>query len=265
VKDTFFQLSYLITKLLKVIIQINNSVYKVYKLYNYNVTITLISMIYKLYSLLLLMSETSSENKIILFIKKNGPSTLQEIADNLGITKMGAYKHIVKLERKGLISRKVIKKEIGRPTYVFDLTESGKLYFTNSDSLILLKFLDYIKREGKDQIVIKFLKDRFKSLYNEYKDKLDKKELDEKVEILGKLRTSEGYMAEVKKCGNSFELIEFNCPIYRIASLFGEACSMERDLFSKVLDAEVENSHRQVNNSNVCRFIIKPKSKVLYS
>ena len=92
--------------------------------------------------------------------------------------------------------------------------------------------------------MIKFLKEWYKLLYNEYKDKLDEKKLDEKVEILGKLRTSEGYMAEVKKCGNSFELIEFNCPIYRVASLFGEACSMGRDLFSKVLDAEVENSHR---------------------
>nr|WP_246252917.1 MarR family transcriptional regulator [Acidianus brierleyi] len=208
------------------------------------------------------MNETSTENRIILFIKEKGPVTLQEIADNLGITKMGAYKHVTQLERKGLISRKVIKKEVGRPSYVFNVTESGKLYFTNSDSLILLKFLDYIKREGKDELVIKFLKDRFKSLYNEYKDKLDKKDLDEKVEILGKLRTSEGYMAEVKKCGNSFELMELNCPIYRIASLFGEACSMERDLFSKVLDAEVENSHRQVDNSNVCRFIIRPKSNI---
>ncbi|QXJ27787.1 hypothetical protein J5U23_00654 [Saccharolobus shibatae B12] len=211
------------------------------------------------------MSETSPEGKIILFIKKNGPATLQEIADHLGISKMGAYKHIIKLEHEGLISRKVIKKEIGRPIYVFNLTESGKLYFTNSDSLILLKFLEYIKREGKDEIVIKFLKGRYKALYTEYKDKLSKKELDEKVEILAKLRTSEGYMAEVKKCGNSFELIEFNCPIYKIASIYEEACSMERELFSKVLDAEVENSHRQVNNSNVCRFIIKPKSKAFYS
>jgi len=89
------------------------------------------------------MNETSTENRIILFIKEKGPVTLQEIADNLGITKMGAYKHVTQLERKGLISRKVIKKEVGRPSYVFNVTESGKLYFTNSDSLILLKFLDY--------------------------------------------------------------------------------------------------------------------------
>ncbi len=205
------------------------------------------------------MSEVSTEDKIILFIKKHGPSTLQDIADNLGITKMGILKHVTQLEQRGLLSRKVIKKEVGRPTYVFNLTESGKLYFTNSDSLILMELLKYIESEGKSEIITKFLKERYKILYNEYKEKLNKKDLGEKVEILAKLRTSTGYMAEVKKCGNSYELTELNCPIYKIASLFGEACSLEKDLFSKVLDAEVENSHRQVNNSNLCRFIIRPK------
>ncbi|WP_229768247.1 helix-turn-helix transcriptional regulator [Sulfodiicoccus acidiphilus] len=206
------------------------------------------------------MSETSTESKIILFIKKNGPATLQEIAEGLGITKMGVHKHITRLEQKGLISRKIIKRDIGRPTYVFNLTEEGKLYFSNSDSLTLMELLDYVKREGKGDIVIRFLKDRYKILYREYKEKLDKKKLDEKVEVLGKLRTSTGYMAEVRKIGNSFELIEFNCPIYRIASLFGEACSMERELFSKVLEADVENTHRQVNDSYLCRFIIRHRN-----
>ena len=205
------------------------------------------------------MSDASTENRIIMYIKRQGPSTLQQIADNLGITKMGVYKHIIQLEQKGLISRKVVKREVGRPTYVFSLTESGKLYFTNSDSLILMELLDFINKEGKGDLMIKFLKNRYKVLFNEYKEKLDKKSVDEKVEILGKLRTSAGYMAEVKKSGNSYELTEFNCPIYRIASLFGEACSMERELFSKVLNADVENSHRQVNGSNLCRFVIRPK------
>ncbi|BBL46959.1 helix-turn-helix transcriptional regulator [Metallosphaera sedula] len=209
------------------------------------------------------MNEQLPREEIIIFLKRNNRASLKAIADHLGMTKMGAYKHMVKLEDEGLVSRKVIKKPIGRPEYIFELTDKGKQFFQNSDSLILNELLNFLEREGYSNIVIKFLQERIRHLTREYTEKMKNKELEERVEVLRELRCRDGYMAEVKRVGNSFELIELNCPIYKVASIYGEACQLERNLFAKVLDAEVQSTHRQVIGSPICRFLVSKKGEAI--
>ncbi|EZQ10136.1 MULTISPECIES: metalloregulator ArsR/SmtB family transcription factor [Acidianus] len=202
----------------------------------------------------------STETEIIMTLKREGPLTLQQLSQKLGITKMGVYKHLAKLERQGVVSRKIVKKEVGRPSYIFSLSDKGREYFVSSDSIVLLSLLEFLQREDKGSLVIKFLKERSKIKMEEYEEKLNKMSFDEKVEKLCNLRNEEGYMAEIKKSGNCYELLEYNCPIFKVASLFGEACSLEQKLFSAVLKTQVENTHRQVNGYNICRFLIRGKN-----
>ena len=58
---------------------------------------------------------------------------------------------------------------------------------------------------------------------------------------------------------NTFELLEHNCPVYAVADKYWEACAVERDLFQKLLHADVETSHRVVEGDAVCRFLIRPR------
>ena len=61
--------------------------------------------------------------------------------------------------------------------------------------------------------------------------------------------------------GPGYELLEFNCPILAVAEEFGEACTVERELFERVLNADVETTHRVVAGNQVCRFLIRPREK----
>ena len=54
-------------------------------------------------------------------------------------------------------------------------------------------------------------------------------------------------MAETKKeskGGKKRVLLEYNCPIIHIAEKHWEACSIETELFEKLLNAEIETTHR---------------------
>src|SRR5439155_11611 len=69
-------------------------------------------------------------------------------------------------------------------------------------------------------------------------------------------------LAEDKKHGSSkFEILEHNCPIIAIAENYWEACTVENEMFRKVLDVNVETTHRVVDGANVCRFLITPKAR----
>ena len=68
-----------------------------------------------------------------------------------------------------------------------------------------------------------------------------------KEEHLAVMRDREGYMAELRNTpGGVHELIEFNCPIFQIAALMGEACDLENSLFRSVLGVQVDSTHKQI-------------------
>ncbi|PSN87842.1 transcriptional regulator [Candidatus Marsarchaeota G2 archaeon OSP_D] len=207
-----------------------------------------------------MMDSSNIEGRLILEIKRRGGITMQEVAEVLGMSKMGAYKHLLKLEGSGLIGRRIVKKSVGRPIHLFYLTDKGKQYFGSADSVVLGNLLEFLKSRGAGGLVSEFLRERYAKLAQEYAELFAGKTLEEKVSLLSELRSREGYMAELRRSGRGFELLEYSCPIFKVASVFGEACHLEAKLFSRVLGVDVENTHRQVDECSVCRFLLKPKT-----
>ena len=77
---------------------------------------------------------------------------------------------------------------------------------------------------------------------------------------MARIREEEDYYPELKETGKgNYELLEYNCPIFQVARKFGVACSLESQLFSSVLQMDVDTTHRQVNGSDVCRFLIRQR------
>ena len=74
------------------------------------------------------------------------------------------------------------------------------------------------------------------------------------------LRDEEGYMAELHSLSdNTFELLEYNCPIFKIAEQYSMTCQLEQEMFENLLKANIETKHLVVNGDNVCRFLINKK------
>jgi predicted ArsR family transcriptional regulator len=78
--------------------------------------------------------------------------------------------------------------------------------------------------------------------------------LAEKLRELARMRTEEGYMAEVRRDGGSFLFIENHCPICAAANVCQGFCSTEMDLFRSVLGPEVsvERSEHIVSGDRRC-------------
>ncbi len=47
-------------------------------------------------------------------------------------------------------------------------------------------------------------------------------------------------------------LLEYNCPIIHIVEKHWEACSTETELFEKLLEADVETTHRAAKGDQIC-------------
>src|SRR3989449_10953076 len=204
----------------------------------------------------------STKREILLILKREGQSDLQTLAQHLRISKMAVHKHAQELEERGLIERIPVRGTTGRPRLALRLAPSATSLFPRAYAGVTCAALAYIEEKLGRKGVEEALRRRQSQTLVGYKEKVDADSLAGRVEQLTMLRDQEGYMAEEKKAGPSkYEILEHNCPIIAIAEDYWQACTVENEMFRKVLDANVETTHRVVAGANVCRFLITPKRR----
>lgn len=182
------------------------------------------------------------------------------------ISRMGVHKHLADLQDRGLVQSTEIRKGVGRPIMQYSLTMSGKSTFPKAYGQIATFALDYVEKKIGKVAVEEVLRERQSELLAKYHEMLKDLDFDQKVKRLARLRDEEGYIAESKKTsrkGENHILLEYNCPIIMIAEKHWEACSIESELFEKVLDADIKTTHRAARGDSICKFIIKKKKQGL--
>jgi predicted ArsR family transcriptional regulator len=210
------------------------------------------------------VSFSEPKKKLLYYLKVMQQAGLQELAQAMKVSRMAVHKHLALLQKRGLVESVETRGRVGRPRMIYQLTSESKTIFPKSYSAIATHALDFIERNMGKKGVEKVLQERQGELFNKYYRRLGNFDFDRKVRELARIRDEEGYMAETKKesrSGGKYVLLEYNCPIIHIAENHWEACSTETELFKKLLDADIETTHRAAKGDMICKFLIKEKKE----
>ena len=217
------------------------------------------------------------KKKLLYYLKVMQQAGLEELASIMKISRMAVHKHLTILQKRGQVESMEARGHVGRPRMVYQLTSQSKTVFPKSYSAIATHALDFIERNMGKEAVEKVLREHQSELFDQYYKRLNNLDFDKRVKELAKIRDEEGYMAESKKItskgsssnnsANASErrgkhiLLEYNCPIIHIAEKHWEACSVETELFEKLLDAKIETTHRAAKGDLICKFLIKERKE----
>ena len=205
-----------------------------------------------------------TKREILLILKREGQSDLQTLAERLHISKMAVHKHVQELEDRGMVERASVRGAAGRPRLALKLAPSAASLFPKAYAGITCAALAFIEEKLGRKAVEEALRRRQADAFSSYKEEVKGETLAERVHQLAGVRDREGYMAEDHQAGTAkFEILEHNCPILAVAENYWEACTVENELFRKLLDANVETTHRVVAGEKVCRFLVTPKQRTL--
>lgn len=205
-------------------------------------------------------AESNSPRRRVLEVLKRAPdATLEQVAHDLRVTKVAALRHLARLEAEGLVSRSTPVAGVGRPPARFRLTATSARLFPQAYAQMSTSALTFIERNLGRNAVVQLLQERSAEVGDAAAPRLKGRALPERIDELARIREEGGYMAEVgTRRRGSTELLEHNCPILAIASGFPEACEVERQLFQRLLRANVSSEHRMAAGHPVCRFLIRP-------
>jgi predicted ArsR family transcriptional regulator len=204
-------------------------------------------------------TNSSTRREILRLMRVHGGLTAQQLAAELKITSMGVRRHLVTLERDGLVRVQTQRQPAGRPTYVYQLTDVGYDTFPRNYHLLATQLLDAARTRAGGAKVDDLFAGRMDQLIAQYEPRMRGRDLAGRVAELAKIQEENGYMAVWEKVDGGFVLKEQNCAIYRVACRFQEACEYEIELFRRLLDADIERIEHQVKGDLACTYLVTEK------
>jgi predicted ArsR family transcriptional regulator len=205
--------------------------------------------------------ERKTRRAITKLLKTEGPIDSAKLAERLGLTAMAVRQHLYALQREGLVAAEERPVPIGRPAKFWRLTREADRLFPEAYAELSVALIDSVKDAFGDEGLERVLTSRCARQRLDYGKRIKPTDsLKKKLQALAKVRTEEGYMAEVRAEGQgSYLLIENHCPICAAANACQGFCATELDLFRSVLGpgVSVERAEHIISGDHRCVYRIR--------
>jgi predicted ArsR family transcriptional regulator len=206
--------------------------------------------------------ERKTRGAIIRLLKTEGAMDSAHLAKRLGLTAMAVRQHIYVLQRERFVTAEERTSGVGRPAKFWRLTREADRFFPDAYAELSVALIDALGDAYGDSGLKRVLASRGTRQQTDYAQRIKPSaSLREKLGQLARLRTEEGYMAEVLPDGKAgFLLIENHCPICAAATACKGFCETELGLFRAVLgpDVLVERVEHIVSGDRRCAYRIVP-------
>lgn len=207
---------------------------------------------------------SNTRSKVFKLLKEVGPASAESIASELGLTKMGALKHLHAGEKQGLVRSEDEAKPRGRPVKIWKLTSAADRIFPDAHADLAVSLIDQLKRtlgaQGLQALMDSRTKEQIEAYGRELEGIADTKE---RAERLAELRTNEGYMAVTEEGESGLMLVERHCPICSAARSCTGLCASEAQVFSALFPQKtVTRVEHMINGDTRCAYRIADSESV---
>ena len=202
----------------------------------------------------------ATRRRILISLKERGGLTADELASLLGISSVAVRRHLTNLERDRLVDHEQVQRGMGRPSYVYRLTETARQVFPHNYDQLASHILGAIQELYGEEAIERIFEHRTEELAQSYRPLINGGNLPDRLEQLTQLREADGYMpAWEEQEDGTYVLYQYHCPILHVAEGCSEACAHELALFVDLLDAEVTRQSHQVTGDAQCSYQIRPR------
>src|SRR3954470_19358396 len=85
----------------------------------------------------------STRGRIIMLLRR-ASRTINEIAEELSVSDNAVRSHLAVLERDGLVQQNAVRRGVGKPAFVYNLTEEAERFFPKGYETALRYLLDVL-------------------------------------------------------------------------------------------------------------------------
>jgi predicted ArsR family transcriptional regulator len=205
--------------------------------------------------------EGKTRRAIVKLLKTEGALDSARLARRLRLTPMAVRQHLYALQREKLVTAEARPVPLGRPAKYWRLTPQADRLFPDAYAELSVALMAAVGKAFGPAGLQRVLESRCAIQRADYGARIPAAApLAEKLRELARVRTEEGYMAEVTREGDSHLFVERHCPICAAANACQGFCSTELDLFRSVLGpgVTVERTEHIIAGDRRCVYRITP-------
>jgi len=204
--------------------------------------------------------KNKTRRSIVKLLKTEGDMDAAQLAARLQLTAMAVRQHLYELQREKMVTAHERPVPLGRPAKYWQLTPEANRLFPDAYAELSVDLIDALTDTFGPDGLRRVVESRSARQRADYLARIPHSDpLKDKVRALARIRTEEGYMAEVKpESKGTFLLLENHCPICAAATVCKGFCTTELDLFRSVLGpgVTVERVEHIVSGDRRCAYRI---------
>ncbi len=201
----------------------------------------------------------STRNRVLRSLLLNQKRTVNELAESVDINPISVRHHVTKLEAEGLIVSEEERHGVGRPRLSFSLTQKGMEQFPQRYLQLTLRLMDQLKSNLPEKVLGTIFKDVAGVIADELTHDINLEELnlEERLELLQEVLTTEGFMVNLEEEEDNFYIVEASCPYHHVGEEHPEICVVDQELIAHFVSSTPKRVECILDGDKQCKYKIK--------
>ncbi len=199
----------------------------------------------------------STRDRILQTLLRQPRTTINTLAEAVGINPISVRHHLTSLQAQGLVSAEEERHGVGRPRLVYFLTESGTERFPTRYLRLTSRLLDQLKESLPEPLISKLFLEIANNMAGDYAEQMKGLSMEERLELAKTLLAEEGFTVEWEKAGNQYKIHEITCPYLQIGQNHPEVCTVDQALISRMLAVPAEKVQCILSGDAHCTYVVQ--------
>lgn len=199
----------------------------------------------------------STRELILHALKEAAQSNIESLAEAADISPVTVRHHLNALQADGLIEVESVRRKVGRPYYVYSLTDKGNDLFPQKYFSLTSRLLEELKERLPADTVNEIFVSLVEKMLEERAGEFEGLPFEERLNYVIKLLGTEGFLARWEKMPDGrYQIIEYSCPYISMGQQHTEVCTLDKQLMVTVLGTAVEQHSCMLHGDDCCQFTL---------
>lgn len=199
-------------------------------------------------------TKLSTREIILEAIKQSNEATVESLAQTADVSPVTVRHHLNSLQAESLLETRSVRRKVGRPYYVYSLSDKGHELFPQRYVRLSNRLLDELKMRFPSGTVVELFSGVVEQIADEHRKEFEGLSVEKKLDYLVKLLADEGFLATWEPSSDGYILTEYSCPYYSVGQKHDEVCSFDRQLVQIILQTEIHQHSCMLHGDTCCQF-----------
>ncbi len=189
-------------------------------------------------------------NQVLLLQK----ASIAQLSEKLAISEISVRHHLMNLELEGFLISEEERHGVGRPRFVYRLTEKGYQDAPNDYLRLSDQVLTTMKRVLGTDTILELFKQIGRDLAENYTSSLISSNRDQNLEQAASLLIQDGFIFSWTKSDEKYTLTTHHCPFHHLGQKHPEVCSINHALLESLIRQPISQDTCILRGDAACTY-----------